>query len=128
MKGMPVRPRRPVTASGLSTSKLPPNANCTSFHSTPAAPRAARMASAPISSADLGPKRPNGCSPTPMMATSSMSVLLGRAEGVGHDLGAVVVGPEGNDDQLEVHADVQRGGIGDGEAPFHPHVVAQLND
>ena len=36
MNGMPVRPSRPVTASGLSTSKLPPNANWTSFHSTPA--------------------------------------------------------------------------------------------
>ena len=37
---------------------------------------AARIASAPMSMADLGPKRPNGCSPTPMMATSSIVQLL----------------------------------------------------
>src|SRR6476661_3863402 len=128
MNGMPVMPTRPTTASGLSTSLLPPNANCTSDHCTPASVHAARMASAPISSADLGPKRPNGCSPTPMMATSSMSIPLGRPEGVGHDLGAVLVGPEGDDDELEVHADAQLGGVGDGEPTLDAHVVAELDD
>src|SRR5690349_8227536 len=112
MNGMPVSPSRPVTASGLSTSKLPPNANCTSFHSAPASASAARMASAPMSMADFGPNRPNGCRPTPMIATSSMSALLpgpsaGGGEGVGHDLGSVLVDPEGHDHQLHLHADPQ---------------------
>src|SRR6188472_2983943 len=129
MNGMPVIPTSPTTASGLSTSQLPPNANCTSDHCTPASVHAERMASAPISSADLGPKRPNGCSPTPMIATSSIwSVSLDGPEGVGHDLGAVLVGPEGDDDELEVHADAQLGRVGDGEPSLDAHVVAELDD
>src|ERR1044072_3380684 len=45
-----------------------------SFHSTPASATAAKMASTPISMADLPSKRPNGCSPTPMTATSLVMV------------------------------------------------------
>src|SRR4051794_23759509 len=132
MNGMPVSPSRPVTASGLSTSKLPPNANCTSFHSAPASPSAARMASAPMSMADFGPNRPKGCSPTPMIATSSMSafsfgLIAGRRERVGHDLGAVLVDPERDDHQLHVHPDPQCARVALGEAGFDLHLVAQLH-
>src|SRR6478609_3344662 len=100
MNGMPVSPRRDVTASGLSTSKLPPNANCTSFHSAPASPNARRTASAPMSIADLSPHRPKGCRPTPMIATSDMSGLLGDGREREHEhLGAVRVGAERDDHQ-----------------------------
>ena len=74
MKGMPVSPSRLTTTSGVSSSALPPKANCTSFHGTAASAQAARTASAPISRAGLSPKRPKGWRPTPMMATSSMAV------------------------------------------------------
>ena len=60
----------PTIASGLATVQLPPVANWMSFHSTPASATAAKMASTPISIADLPSNRPNGCRPTPMMATS----------------------------------------------------------
>ena len=39
--------------------------------STPAS-ATGEVASAPMSNADLSPNRPNGCSPTPMIATSSI--------------------------------------------------------
>ena len=61
------------------------------------------MASAPMSMADLVPNRPNGCRPTPMIATSSMSDLptVGdRRERERHDLGAVLLRPERHDHQL----------------------------
>src|SRR5262245_7509 len=120
MNGIPVSPSRPVTASGLSTSKLPPNANWTSFHAAPASTSAARSASAPMSIADLGPKRPNGCSPTPMIATSSTSArLLDRRERVGHDLGAVLVDPERHDDHLDVHPDAELRRVAFGQPAFH---------
>ena len=70
VNGIPVRPTMPTIASGLATVQLPPTANWMSFHSMPASASASRMASTPISMADLPSKRPNGCSPTPMMATS----------------------------------------------------------
>src|SRR5215212_4159752 len=70
VKGMPESPTMPTMASGLATVQLPPVANWTSRHSTPASATAAKMASTPISIADLPSNRPNGCSPTPMMATS----------------------------------------------------------
>ena len=70
VNGMPESPTMPTIASGLATVQLPPVANWTSFHSTPASATAAKMASTPISIADLPSNRPNGCSPTPMIATS----------------------------------------------------------
>ena len=36
MNGMPVRPSRPVSGSAWATSQLPPKAQSTSFHATPA--------------------------------------------------------------------------------------------
>src|ERR1700728_1903220 len=66
---MPVSPTRRVTASGLDTSWLPPKPNWMSFQSTPASANANWMASAPICIAVLS-NLPNGCRPTPMMATS----------------------------------------------------------
>ena len=72
MKGMPVSPRRLTTASGLSTSKLPPNANCTSFHGTAGVGAGRPDGLGPHLDGDLSPKRPKGWRPTPMMATSSM--------------------------------------------------------
>src|SRR5215212_9557857 len=72
VKGMPESPTMPTIASGLATVQLPPEANWTSRHSTPASATAAKIASTPISIADLPSNRPNGCSPTPMMATSFM--------------------------------------------------------
>src|SRR6266508_6209803 len=129
MNGMPVSPRSPITASGLSTSALPPNANWTSFHATPASAQAPRTASAPISMADLGPKRPNGWRPTPTIATSciSRSPRSDGLEGVGDDLGAVLVDPEGHDDQLDLHAEGELGRVALGEAGLDPHLVAQLD-
>ncbi len=60
MNGMPVSPNRPTRGSAWATSQLPPNAQFTSFHSMPASCRASSTASAPISKADLSPKRPKG--------------------------------------------------------------------
>src|SRR5690242_4725566 len=76
---MPDRPTMPTMASGLATVQLPPAAAWMSFHSTPASATAAKMASTPISMADLPSKRPNGCSPTPMIATSLVMILPFRA-------------------------------------------------
>src|ERR1700757_4538512 len=72
VNGIPVSPTMPTIASGLATVQLPPTANWMSFHSTPASASASRIASAAISIADLPSKRPNGCKPTPMTATSFM--------------------------------------------------------
>src|SRR5690606_9294851 len=112
MNWMPVRPSSPTTASGLSTSRLPPKANWTSFHSTPASAHAARTASAAMWMADLGPNRPNGWMPTPMIATSYMSpprsvrpAVSDRLERVGHDERAVLLLAEGHDDELDLHAE-----------------------
>src|SRR5271155_6284137 len=74
VNGIPVRPTMPTIASGLATVQLPPTANWMSFHSTPASVSASWMASAAISIADLPSKRPNGCRPAPIIATSFMSV------------------------------------------------------
>src|SRR5262249_41871726 len=128
---MPVSPSRVTTASGLSTSKLPPTANCTSFHPMPASAQAARIASAPICSADLGPKRPNGWRPTPMIATSYMLSPAGslyRPEGVGEHRGGVGVGAERDDDKLELHAEPYLLRIADRQPPFDPDLVSELDE
>src|SRR6201990_2134187 len=72
VNGMPDKPPMPTIASGFATVQLPPVANWTSFQSTPASATAAKMASTPISIAVLPSNLPNGCRPTPMMATSFM--------------------------------------------------------
>src|SRR4051812_11484787 len=130
MNGIPVRPRSPITASGLSTSKLPPKANCTSVQSMPASAHAPRTASAPISIADFGPNRPNGWSPTPMMATSCISIssaLSDGLEGVDEDLGAVGLDAEGHDRELHVHPELQLRRVALGQASFDPDLVAELH-
>src|SRR4051794_10390637 len=127
MNGMPVSPRSPMTASGLSTSLLPPKANCTSAQSTPASAHAARIASAPMSMADFGPKRPNGWIPTPMMATSCISAPSNRCEGVYHDFGPVVLDPEGHGDDLDVHPELQLGRIALRQPRLDAHLVSQLH-
>ena len=63
-------PTIPTMASGLATVQLPPVAAWMWRHSMPASVTAAKIASTPIAIADLPSKRPNGCRPTPMMATS----------------------------------------------------------
>src|SRR5690606_6689465 len=118
MNGMPVSPSRLVTASGLSTSKLPPKPNWTWGQVMPASWRAARTASAAMSMADLSPKRPKGCSPTPMIATSftsATSLAVHRREREGQHLGAVVVGAERHDLELDLHADAEPFGVVLGE-------------
>src|SRR3546814_3114156 len=86
-----------------------------SRHSTPASSRAICTASAPMSKADLSPKRPNGWRPTPMMATSSIArssalVAAGgdRRQLEGHDIVTVGVEVEGHHLQLDVHAEAER--------------------
>src|SRR3954469_10332484 len=44
-----------------------------SRHSIPASASARRIATAPISMAVVSPNRPNGCNPTPMIATPSLA-------------------------------------------------------
>src|SRR5688572_9076568 len=127
MNGMPVKPRLLTTTSGVSSSALPPNANCTSFQVMPASAQAARTASAPMSSADLSPKRPKGCRPTPMMATSSICSSSDRLEGEGHH-GAVVVLPERDDHEPDHHAEVQFLGVGLGQAGLDPDLVTELDE
>src|SRR5215207_1222291 len=109
----------PTIASGLATVQLPPVADWMSFHSTPALATAAKMASTPIAIADLPSKRPNGCRPTPMMATSFISLILSRpAEGERHKLVALDIGGERNHGQLDLHAELQLGGVVLGEPAF----------
>src|SRR5260370_12071576 len=62
----------------------------------PASFRASRTASAPISIADLPGSLPNGCRPTPMIATSGTGLSLRL--GCGH-----VVGGECGDHYLVAH-------------------------
>src|SRR5262249_8892516 len=112
------------------------NANWTSFHSTPASTSAAWTASDAISIAGFSPNRPNGCKPTPMMATSFISKLLDRSrnagsdrrEGDGHDLVPFVVDEEGNHAELDLHADTDVLGVLLGEARFNSYVVAEFDE
>src|SRR5215813_12488241 len=100
-----------------------------SFQSMLASANAAWIASAPISMADLPSKRPNGCRPTPIMATSfiSASSASGRREGKGHDLVALVVGGKRHHGQLDVHAELQLRGVAFGEAPLDADHVTELD-
>src|SRR5207245_2856699 len=82
---------------------LPPNAIWMSFQVTPASCRAARTASAPMSNADFPGNRPKGCRPTPMIATSSMVVLVSSVVGLDgrerevHELVSFFVRAEGHE-------------------------------
>src|SRR6185312_15999418 len=130
VNGIPVRPTSRKTASGFDTSWLPPTPNWISFQAIPASSRAAWMASAPICIAVLS-NRPNGCRPTPMIATSFMrptpSSRSDRREGERHDLVAFLVGGKRHHRQLEIHAEPQLFGIVLGEPALDPDHVAELN-
>src|SRR5436190_13786306 len=100
-----------------------------SRHSTLASASARRIAIAPMSIAVRSGKRPNGWSPTPMIATSfDMSVPLpdGR-ERERHDLVAVVVGVERHEHELHVHADLERRGVGLREPGLDLHLAGKLD-
>ena len=74
----------------------------------PASARASRTALAAISMADDPGKPSEGVEPdTDDRDVVHGSALLDRAEGVGQDLGAVLVGREGHHGQLHRHADAQ---------------------
>src|SRR4029078_7903830 len=114
VKGMPDSPTMPTIASGFATVQLPPVANWTSVHSTPASATAAKMASTPISMADLPSKRPNGCSTPPMMAASWVmceAFRLNPLEGECDDLFALAVWSEGRHSQFDLHAESKLGRI-----------------
>src|SRR5258707_13903906 len=94
-----------------------------SRHSAPASASALRIAIAPISIPVTPTKRPNGCRPTPTMATSMpVSFLRDGPEREGHDLVAVVVGAERHDDQFHLHAVGERVVIALGEAALDLHL------
>src|SRR3546814_14375132 len=106
-----------------------------SRHSTPASSRAICTASAPMSKADLSPKRPNGWRPTPMMATSSIArssalVAAGgdRRELEGHDLVTVGVDVEGHHLQLHVHAEAELVGVALAQPGLDPDDVVALDE
>src|SRR5262245_24403996 len=102
-----------------------------SRHATPASASARRMAIAPMSIPVRSPKRPNGCSPTPTIATSTSVPPRARScagagladgpEGERHDLVAVVVSPERYQHQLHVHADGEA--VRRRQARFDLHLV-----
>src|SRR5262249_37479354 len=105
-----------------------------SRHSTPASASARRMAIAPMSIPVRSPKRPNGCSPTPTMATSTVSPPRGdsrrrpfvdRSEGERHELVAILVGAERHEHELHGHADPQA--VRRGETRLDLHLVGELH-
>src|SRR4051812_37945486 len=100
-----------------------------SRHSTPASASARRIATAPMSIAVMSLKRPNGCSPTPMMATSSllMRSSLHRCECERHDFVAGVVGVERYEHELHRHPDLEHRGIRLGEPGLDLHFAGQLD-
>src|SRR5262249_41068356 len=105
-----------------------------SRHSMPASARARRMAIAPMSIPVRSPKRPNGCSPTPTIVTSTVSpprggsrrrTLIDRAEGERHEFVAIVVGAERHEHELHGHADPQA--VRRGETRLDLHLVGELH-
>src|SRR2546423_776753 len=100
-----------------------------SRHCTPASASARRIATAPISIAVVSPNRPNGCSPTPMMATSSTAVPLSadRLEGEGQHVVSVLVRAERNDDKFHLHSDAQAPGVRLGEPALDFDFVRELD-
>src|SRR5262245_8266861 len=101
-----------------------------SFHSTPASSSAFRIATAPISIPDTPANRPNGCSPTPMIATSIPIAALPSVDGSErerHDLVAIIVGAERHHDELHLHPLHELLGVVLGEAGLHLHLARQLH-
>src|SRR5262245_25677490 len=101
-----------------------------SLHCTPASASALRIATAPISIPVVSPKRPNGWSPTPTIATSIVMTTSSSGDGSErerHDLVAVVVGAERDDRQLHLDAVAQRRRVRFGEARLHLHLAWQLH-
>src|SRR4051812_44780253 len=97
----------------------------------PASFMADRIASSPISIADLPGNRPNGCRPTPMIATSSIGSSLrrssrgrgGRGEGVDHDLVPVVIDAERDHGQLPVLSDLRLAPLEAGQVGLDEQLV-----
>src|SRR5512143_3318793 len=100
-----------------------------SFHSILASSSAAWIASAPISIAVLS-NRPNGCRPTPMIATSFMadSSLSQWPEGERHNLVALVVGVQRDHGQLDVHSELEPGRVVLGEPALDGDHVVELDE
>src|SRR4249920_319579 len=99
-----------------------------SRHSTPASARARRMAIAPMSIPVRSLKRPNGCNPTPTIATSiccpprrPSARAADRPECERHDLVAIAVGAKRHQYELHVHADLQALDLS--EARLDAHLV-----
>src|SRR5262245_54508114 len=87
-----------------------------SRQASPASASAWRIAIAPISMPVTPAKRPNGCNPTPTIATSTAMLLYSPRcrRGSGHgperegdDLVALLVAAERHQHELHVHADPQ---------------------
>src|SRR5271155_441858 len=143
---MPVSPTRRVTASGLDTSWLPPKPNWMSFHSTPASVNANWIASAPICIAVFS-NLPNGCRPTPMMATSLVisgsswvdggdpvhpapprsRSPLDRLESERDDLVAVCVAGKRHHGELDLLTELQLGRIVFGQPALNSDHVTELD-
>ena len=118
-----------MTASGLSTSKLPPNANCTSFHCDPGVVQ--RRADRVGTHVDRRLRTPTAERVQPDSDdrdVGHVSCPPGRREREGHDLGAVRVGAERHDHELDLHADPQLRHVGLGEPTLHPDLVAELHE
>src|SRR5262249_31663431 len=104
-------------------------------HSTPASARARRMAIAPMSMPVRSAKRPNGCNPTPTIATSTSLPPCERSYGEvrsadrpeckRHDLVAIVVRATRHKHELHVDADPQT--LRRREARLDPHLVGELH-
>src|SRR5215468_7174720 len=128
---MLVRPSSATTASGWSTSKLPPTANCMSVQRSPAPASAIRAANAPMRNADFPGKRPNGWRPTPMMARSGMGRLQsdgGGGERERHDDGVGVLVTERHDDQSHRTADGQVIRAAVDEHALHSQLAGNLDE
>src|ERR1700756_2504614 len=143
---MPVSPTRRVPAWGLDTSWLPPKPNWMSFQSTPASVSADWMASAPICIAVLS-CLPNGCRPTPMMATSLVisgsfwvdggdplhpapprsRSPLDRLEGERDDLVAVSVGGKRDHGELDLPGALELGRVVLGHPALDSDHVTELD-
>src|ERR1700757_412740 len=125
---MPVSPTRRVTASGLDTSWLPPKPNWMSFQFRPASLRADWMASAPICIAVFS-NLPNGCRPTPMMATSLVisGSFSDRLERERDDLVAVGIGGKRQHGELDLLTELQFGRVVFGQPALDPDDVAELH-
>src|SRR6476661_1394741 len=104
VKGMPDSPTMPTIASGFATVQLPPVANWTSVHSTPASATAAKMATSFV----------------------IFGILSGPARGERDDLAAIVVGGVRHHGQLDVHTELEFRRVVFGQAALDADDVFQL--